>query len=53
MRGLNKFKPILSMCNQGQKRNGVDEGALYMYNTVFRDVCEDKPHAVETGQFNS
>ena len=53
MKRLQKFKPVLSMCSQGQRRSGVDEGALYLYKDVFREICEDKPHVVQTHQFNS
>ena len=53
MKGIEKFKPIIGMCSQGQRRRGVDEGGLYLYNNVFRDICESKPYVVQNVQFDS
>lgn len=46
MKKLSKFKPLIAMCCQGQKRSGVDEGGLFMYNRIFRDICDAKPYVV-------
>ena len=53
MKKLKSFKPVIGMCSQGQKRSGVDEGGLYMYNNIFRDICESKPYVVQNVQFDS
>jgi arginase len=52
MHKLSKFKPMMAMCSQGQRRSGVDEGSLFMYNRIFRDICEAKPYVVQNNQFN-
>ena len=46
IRKLQRFKPVLGMCSQGQKKEGVNEGGLYLYNNVFRDICDAKPHVI-------
>ena len=43
MQKLQRFKPVLGMCSQGQKKEGVNEGGLYLYNNIFRDLCDAKP----------
>ena len=53
MKNIKKFNPIIAMCHQGQRRSGVDEGGLYVYQNVFRDICESKPYVVQNGQFLS
>ena len=53
MSKMQKFKPILGMCSQGQPRQGVNDGGLYLYNNVFRNICDSKPYAVQHEQFNS
>jgi hypothetical protein len=46
MKKLSKFKPLLAMCSHGQKRTGVDEGGLFMYNHIFKDICDAKPYSI-------
>ena len=41
------------MCSQGQQKSGVDEGALYLYNNVFKEVCEEKPYVIRKKQFDT
>ena len=52
MNKLSKFKPMMAMCSQGQRRSGVDEGSLFMYNRIFRHICDSKPYVVQNNQFN-
>ena len=53
MQKLNKFRPVLGMCSQGQKKEGVNEGGLYLYNHIFRDLCDSKPYVVQHEQFDT
>jgi arginase len=53
MNKLNRFKPVLGMCSQGQKKTGVNEGGLYLYKHIFRDLCDSKPFVVQHEQFDS
>jgi len=41
------------MCSQGQKQAGVNEGGLYLYNHIFRDLCDAKPMVIQHEQFDS
>ena len=50
---LSKFKPILSSCHQGQRRPGVEDGALYIYKNCFQEIFESKPFIIQNVQFNS
>jgi len=50
---LRKFKPVIGMCSQGQKRQGVNEGGLYLYNHIFRDLCYAKPLVIQHEQFDN
>ena len=43
----------MGMCSQGQPRQGVNDGGLYLYNNVFRNICDSKPYVVQHEQFNS
>ena len=47
MKKIHRFKPILGMCSQGQPRSGVNDGGLYLYNNVFRNICDAKPYVVQ------
>lgn len=53
MHRLKRFKPVLGMCSQGQKREGVNEGGLFLYNNIFRDMCDSKPFVIQHNQFDS
>jgi len=53
MHKLRKFKPVLGMCSQGQRKEGVNEGGLYLYNHIFRDLCDAKPFVIQHEQFDS
>ena len=53
MHKLSKFKPVIAKCSQGQKKTGVNEGGLYMYNHVFKDLCVSKPYLIEHEHFES
>jgi len=44
---------MIAMCSQGQKRSGVDEGGLAMYNQIFKDICMERPYVVQESQFGS
>ena len=50
---LQKWKPVIGMCSQGQKREGVRDGALFLYNNVFRNLCDSKPYIVQNSHFDS
>ena len=52
MHKLKKFKPVLGMCSQGQRKSGVNDGGLYLYNNIFRDLCDSKPYTVQHEQFD-
>lgn len=45
--GLAKFKPVLAQCHQGQRRPGVNDGALYIYNDCFKHICDNTPFVVQ------
>ena len=53
MHKLSKFKPVIGMCSQGQKKTGVNEGGLYMYNKLFKDLCSSKPYLIQHEHFDS
>ena len=46
MQKLQRFKPVLGMCSQGQRRSGVNEGGLYLYEKIFGEICHSKPYVV-------
>ena len=46
MEKLRRFKPVLGMCSQGQKKEGVNQGGIFLYNAIFRDLCDAKPHVI-------
>ncbi len=52
MHKLRKFKPVIGMCSQGQKKQGVNEGGIYLYNHIFRDLCDSKPFVIQHEQFD-
>ena len=52
MEKLRKFRPVLGMCSQGQKRQGVHDGAMYLYNNLFREMCDAKPYVIQHEQFD-
>jgi hypothetical protein len=47
MEKLQKFHPILASCSQGQKRRGVEQGGMYVYNNLVKDICESQPYKLE------
>lgn len=51
--GLKAFKPILAACHQGQRRNGVDDGAKFVYDHCFSHICSNAPHVIKNIQFES
>jgi len=53
MEKLQKFKPVLASCSQGQKRRGVEGGSLYVYNNLVKDICESQVYQLDHVQFNS
>lgn len=53
MEKLQKFHPILASCSQGQKRRGVEQGGMYVYNNLVKDICESQPYKLEHTQFES
>lgn len=52
MEKLRKFRPVLGMCSQGQKRQGVHDGSMYLYNHIFKDLCEPRPYVIQHEQFD-
>ena len=46
MHKLARFRPVLADCSQGQKKKGVNEGGLFLYNHIFRDLCDAKPRVI-------
>ena len=52
MEKLRKFKPVIAMCNQGQKRDGVQLGGMYVYDNMVNEICDAKPYLLENLQFN-
>lgn len=46
MKAIKNFKPVLGMCCSGQRRIGVDDGAMQVYNSVFKDRCDAVPYVV-------
>ena len=46
MAKLQRFKPVLGMCSQGQRRGGVNQGGLYLYEKIFGNICHSKPYVV-------
>jgi hypothetical protein len=53
MEKLRKFKPVLASCSQGQKRKGVEQGALYVYQNLFRDICGSQVYQLAHTQFDT
>ena len=53
MSKVQRFKPVLGMCSQGQRRGGVNEGGLYLYEKIFSEICHSKPYVVQHAQFDS
>ena len=50
---LGKFKPVIGMCSQGQRKDGVNDGGLFLYNNVFRNLCDSKPYIVQNSHFDN
>ena len=46
MNQLRKYRPVLGMCSQGQRKTGVNKGCMYLYENLFRDICDYKPYAI-------
>lgn len=53
MEKLRKFKPVLASCSQGQKRRGVEDGALYVYNNLFKEICNSQVYSFAHTQFDT
>lgn len=53
MKKLQKFKPLLAACSQGQKRSGVDEGAIFTYKHCVSHFADEEAMIVEHDNFNS
>jgi arginase family enzyme len=53
MNKLSKFKPVIGMCHQGQRRVGVDEGGMLVYNNIFKDLCQTEPFVVQADAFKT
>lgn len=51
MEKLQRFKPILAQCSQGQKRKGVEAGAEYVYENLVKDICEGQVYNLDHIQF--
>lgn len=39
LEGLRAFKPVLAACHQGQRKEGVNDGAKYVYDQCFSHIC--------------
>ena len=53
MEKLQKFTPVLASCSQGQKRRGVEQGGLYVYNHIVSKICDNQPYKLDHVQFES
>jgi arginase len=54
MEKLRKFKPVLASCSQGQKRRGVEDGALYVYKHLVKEICDtNEVYKFDHTQFDS
>jgi len=53
MEKLQRFKPILAACSQGQKRRGVEQGCLYVYENLVKHICEGQVYQIDHEQFEN
>ena len=53
MHKLSKFRPVLANCSQGQRRPGVHEGGLFLYDKIFKEICRRDPFVIEHEQFDN
>lgn len=47
-----KFTPIISECNQGQKKLGVKKGGVILYNEIFKNM-NHLPYLLDNKNYNN
>lgn len=50
---LNKFKPIIAQCYQGQQKLGVNIGGNYLYDKIFYNKVANSPIIINEKLFNT